>query len=376
MSSSWALQPLGQLCDVLDSKRRPVTKRDRIAGPYPYYGATGIQDYVAEWIFDEPLVLVGEDGAKWGSGDSSAFSIEGKTWVNNHAHVLRPRRNSVLDKWLIFYLNHADLTHFVSGMTVPKLNQENLRRIPVPVPPLPEQQRIVGILDQAFEGITKAKANAERNLANAKELFESERESLFADDAEADERGFDEICNITSTLVDPREEVYQPMLHVGAGNIESDTGDLTNVQSAAAEKLISGKFTFDESMVLYSKIRPYLKKVVAPDFRGLCSADIYPLTPTAGVMERDYLYHVLLTKRFTEYAMSGSDRAGMPKVNRNHLFAYKVGVPSIARQIEVIDRLEYVSATSERLLSNYKSRIRGIDELKASLLHQTFSGSL
>ena len=77
------MRPLGELCDILDSKRKPITKRDREAGPFPYYGATGVQDYVAGFLFDEPLVLVGEDGAKWESGESTAFPVDGKEGVRN-----------------------------------------------------------------------------------------------------------------------------------------------------------------------------------------------------------------------------------------------------------------------------------------------------
>src|SRR5690606_24741583 len=93
---SWPRRSSGHECDILDSVRVPITKKDRKAGDIPYYGATGIVDWVNEFLFDEPLVLVGEDGAKWGAGDQSAFRIKGKAWVNNHAHVLRPNRH-VLD---------------------------------------------------------------------------------------------------------------------------------------------------------------------------------------------------------------------------------------------------------------------------------------
>lgn len=179
MKNGWAAKNLGELCDVLDSKRKPITKRDRIAGEYPYYGATGVLGYVDGYIFDEPLVLVGEDGAKWSSGENSAFAVQGKIWVNNHAHVLRPHRSELLDQWLIYFLNHSDLTAFVSGLTVPKLNQGRLREISVPVPPLMEQQRLVGILDEAFEAIATAKANAEKNLQNARALFDSHLNSAF-----------------------------------------------------------------------------------------------------------------------------------------------------------------------------------------------------
>lgn len=138
---------LEEVCEILDYMRRPVTRKHRTKGEYPYYGATGIQDYVAEWIFDEPLVLLGEDGAKWAAGDNSAFLIAGKSWVNNHAHVLRPNE-SLLHEWLILVLNGQDLLPFVTCTTVPKLNQEKTRIIPIPLPPISEQRNIVSRFEE------------------------------------------------------------------------------------------------------------------------------------------------------------------------------------------------------------------------------------
>ena len=92
------------MCEILDSKRKPITQKDRIDWPYPYYWATWIVDYVNNYLFDEKLVLIWEDWAKWGSGENTAFSVEGKIWVNNHAHVLRPFRKQLCDDFLIYYL--------------------------------------------------------------------------------------------------------------------------------------------------------------------------------------------------------------------------------------------------------------------------------
>lgn len=149
---------LGDLVDILDSLRRPITKSDRKPGPYPYYGATGVLDYVEGYLFDEPLVLVGEDGAKWGAGENSAFPVEGKVWVNNHAHVLRPKRDQLLDRFLIELLNEADLLSYVTGVTVPKLNQEKLRSIPIPLPPLEVQKEIVAEIEAYRKVINGARA--------------------------------------------------------------------------------------------------------------------------------------------------------------------------------------------------------------------------
>ncbi|MFU6375752.1 restriction endonuclease subunit S [Metapseudomonas otitidis] len=148
LPESWTWGRLGDVTEVLDSLRKPVTKQDRKPGPYPYYGASGVVDYVSAYIFDEPLVLVGEDGAKWGAGEKTAFSISGKTWVNNHAHVLRPKRSVILDDYLVISLVAQDLSQFITGMTVPKLNQARLTSIGISLPPLAEQHRIVAKVDE------------------------------------------------------------------------------------------------------------------------------------------------------------------------------------------------------------------------------------
>ncbi len=138
---------LGRVVEILDSLRKPIKKADRTAGQYPYYGATGILDYVADYIFDERLVLVGEDGAKWSAGEKTAFIAEGKYWVNNHAHVLRPMPNKLIDTYLVALLTCLDLNEYITGVTVPKLNQQRLRSIKIPLPPLDVQKAIVAEID-------------------------------------------------------------------------------------------------------------------------------------------------------------------------------------------------------------------------------------
>lgn len=182
MESSGPLIALGGLCEVLDSKRKPITKKDRAPGPIPYYGATGVVDYVRDFIFDEDLVLLGEDGAKWGAGDKSAFGISGRTWVNNHAHVLRPDRKVVRDQWLIEYLNAVDLGDYVTGLTVPKLNQAQMRSIPVPVPTLAVQDELLSRLDAVFELSGRLGEIAATRKAIAGELRQSVLAAAFRGD--------------------------------------------------------------------------------------------------------------------------------------------------------------------------------------------------
>jgi len=258
-----------------------------------------------------------------------------------------------------------------------RVTKEFVENYLIPVPPLPEQQRIVAVLDEAFESIATAKANAEKNLLNARALFAQELQTLFTKRGNNwSEWTLADVCDISAKLVDPRAAEYLDLVHIGAGNIESKTGAVFDVKTARDEQLISGKFPFDESMVLYSKIRPYLMKVVRPDFNGVCSADIYPLAPKLGKISRDYLYHLLLTPAFTDYAITGSARAGMPKVNREHLFAYAFALPTLNEQQQTAELLDTLFAETERLAEIYERKLAALDELKKSLLHQAFSGAL
>jgi type I restriction enzyme, S subunit len=247
----------------------------------------------------------------------------------------------------------------------------------VPIGPLAEQQRIVGLLDEAFEGLATAKANADKNLHNARALFESHLQSVFTQRGPGwVEKRFDDVCAITSTLVDPRKKEFLDLTHVGAGNIESKTGVFVDLKTAREEGLISGKFLFDESMVLYSKIRPYLMKVARPDFEGLCSADMYPLSPIRNVVTRDYLFYLLLSKHFTDYAIQGSARAGMPKVNREHLFEFRVWLPDVKKQEELSASLDDLHEETQRLADLYERKLAALEALKKSLLHEAFTGEL
>jgi len=148
----WEVKRLGEVCDVLDNLRKPITSTKRRPGPYPYYGASGVIDYIDDYIFDERLLLIGEDGAKWGPYEKTAFIVEGKYWVNNHAHVLRP--TLVIDTLLENWLTVSDISIYVTGAAPPKLTLDNLKSIRVPIPPnRDEQQKIADCLSSIDEVI-------------------------------------------------------------------------------------------------------------------------------------------------------------------------------------------------------------------------------
>lgn len=374
MREGWEIKTLGEVCDVFDRKRKPISKRDREPGPYPYYGASCIQDYVAGYLFDGRYLLIGEDGAKWGPGDDTAFIVEGKFWVNNHAHIVKAK-DGFLDDYICYYIKSLDLNPIVAGAIIPKLTQEKLTALEIPFPSLPEQQRIVDILDLEFAKIDGLKVNAEKSLQAAKDLFQATLKRELEPKEGWRKMILNEICNITADLIDPTLPEYINQIHIGGANIVAETGVLIDLKTSREEKLISGKFPFDETMVLYSKIRPYLKKVCCPDFQGICSADIYPLKPFQGV-DRTFLYYILLSQDFTDYAILGSARAGMPKVNRPYMFAYSCSIPEYKEQRRVANKLDVVREQTYALQENYKKTLTLCDAFKQALLRKAFNGEL
>ena len=172
MKNQWEIKTVDQISTNLDSRRVPITKGVRVNGDYPYYGASGIVDYVSDYIFDEDTLLISEDGANLlARATPIAFPASGKYWVNNHAHILK-FENLTTQRFVELFLESIPLNGYITGAAQPKLNQKALNSIPIPVPPLPEQKRIVHILDEAFENIATAKSSAEKNWESASALFE------------------------------------------------------------------------------------------------------------------------------------------------------------------------------------------------------------
>ncbi len=150
---------LGKLAENLDSKRKPITSGLREPGDIPYYGASGIVDYVKDYIFDGDYLLVSEDGANLLARKTPiAFSISGKNWVNNHAHILKFETYADR-KFVEYYLNNIDLTPYISGAAQPKLNKNNLNSIRIPNPEPDKKERIVAILDK-FDILTTSIVSA------------------------------------------------------------------------------------------------------------------------------------------------------------------------------------------------------------------------
>ena len=170
LPSGWKVEKLEDVVDILDSKRVPINSKERETrqGPIPYYGATGQVGWIDDFLFDEELVLLGEDGAPFfDSAKQKAYVIRGKSWVNNHAHVLRAK-NGIPNSYIKYYLDIVDYHGFVTGTTRHKLNQAAMRQIPIPVAPPEQQKRIVAEIEKQFSRLDEAVANLKRVKSNLK----------------------------------------------------------------------------------------------------------------------------------------------------------------------------------------------------------------
>ena len=155
--SEWKTVRLGDVCEILDSKRVPITAHERKNGSYPYYGANGIQDYVADYIFDDELVLLAEDGGNFGSKEKPiAYRVSGKCWVNNHAHVLKPKECLDVD-YLCDSIKFYDVSTIVNGATRQKLTQSAMVEMKIFLPPLETQKQIAKQLNKCTTLLAKHK---------------------------------------------------------------------------------------------------------------------------------------------------------------------------------------------------------------------------
>ena len=247
----------------------------------------------------------------------------------------------------------------VMGLT---LNKATISKHNLFIPPLSTQQSIVSELDKINELIRLKK----EQLKDYDNLAQSIFYEMFGDE-KYERRKLKDIVKVKSGQVSPLEDPYCDMVHVGPANIESNTGRLINLKTAKEENLISGKYLFDSSMVLYSKIRPNLNKVTIADFEGICSADMYPLIPSKSI-DKKFLLFILKQKEFLSYAIANSGRANIPKINREALLEYSTILPPLSLQLQFAERLALIEKQKEQI----SSIIKDLETLLASRMQYWF----
>lgn len=334
---------LGDACEILDSLRKPISSSKRISGPYPYYGANGIQDWVDGFLFDGTFILLGEDGSVINKDKSPILNwTTGKIWVNNHAHILKEKDETVLLRFVYYALHCVDVSDIVRG-TPPKLNQANLRNILIPLPPIEVQREIVSILDKFTEYSAQLKAE----LKARKEQYEFYRNKLLTqfDEGEVEIKKLSYLCEIkrgirvTKSTIQEKglypvfQNCLTPMGYMSEANTISDT---TFVISAGAAGDIG-----------YSKSAFW------------AADDCLCLTSPKGVLSK-YLYHFLLIIQKT--IKRQVRRGAVPRLSRTVLEKIEIPLPPLSKQQEIVSILDKFEALVNDLSEGLPAEIEAVEE--------------
>ena len=249
-------------------------------------------------------------------------------------HVLRAIPDLILPEF-IFYLvwnerfRIAAAKEMTGSAGQKRVSADYLKEYQFYLPSIFEQEKIVAALNKGY--------SIHRKRQQAIKLADDFLRATFLEMfPQLDDCGnrvkLGDIVTLDAPMVDPREDKFIDLIHIGPDRIEKNTGLILPALTAREENLISKKFLFDESYVLYSKIRPYLKKCAIPDFGGLCSADMYPVKPISGKANREFIWQLLLSDFFTTYTETLPDRANIPKLNRKELLNFELSLPPIILQ--------------------------------------------
>lgn len=273
--------------------------------------------------------------------------------------------------WRYLQRSEHELVKKGQGSTFDAINSDDLKKIQIPLPPLDHQRRIAARLKAQLAEVETARRAVQVQVKEVSNLIDAIiRQSTNSSDAKTVLLG--DVIWIDARIVDPTTPELSPLPHISAENISPVTGTLKNVQSAAEDGMESGKYLFDAGDVLYSKLRPYLRKATTVDFDGLCSADMYPIKFDSKLIDAEYLRLLLVSDEFTSYANEKSARSRMPKLNREQLFAYKSKFPSIDEQRQIAARLKAQLAEVDTLAQAAAVQLAEIDLLPQRILAQAF----
>ncbi len=381
MRAGWETKTLNQISTNLDSKRVPITKAVRTNGEYPYYGASGIVDYVADYIFDEDTLLISEDGANLLARSTPiAFPASGKYWVNNHAHILK-FEDMTTQRFVEMYLASIPLDDYITGTAQPKLNQQALNSIPIPVPTLPEQKRIVGILDEALDGIAVAKANAEKNLQNARALFESQLQSVLTRRGEGwVETTLGEVCTRVEYGSSAKSKKRGKMPVLRMGNIQNGRFVWDRLVYTDDPNEIE-KYRLNNNDVLFNRTNsPELvgkTAIYKNEMPAIFAGYLIRIHRKENLLDADYLNYFLNSNIAKEYGKTVViSSVNQANINGQKLKSYPITIPPLKDQQKIVAVLAALGKETQRLEAIYQQKLASLNALKNSLLDQAFTGHL
>lgn len=396
MSNNWNAVPFTEAVDICDTLRKPINSSERasrIKGKeqselYPYYGATGQVGFIDDYITDGEYVLLGEDGAPFLDAFSNkAYIINGKTWVNNHAHVLRSKTNN---KFLCYYLNSFNYKGYVSGTTRLKLTQAEMKRIPVPVPPLSEQERIVARIEELFseldagvETLKKIKAQlAVYRQAVLKEAFDSaEKDCKLLPIAELltkTRKGMSTGPFGTMIKKSDHKTSGVPMLGIeNIGKGQFIDGNKIYVTPEKAEELKA--FTLKAGDIIISRSGTVGEICAVPERAegSLLSTNLMRVSLDSTMIRSDYFIALFQSKGIVldqiKELCKGSTRDFL---NQTILKQIVFPVPSIEKQEKIVSIIEARMSVCDSIEKTVDTALQQAEAMRQSILKDAFEGRL
>ena len=362
---------LEDVCEILDYKRIPITATDRVPGPYPYYGANGVQDYVAEYLFDDELVLLAEDGGNFGSKDKPiAYRVSGKCWANNHAHVLKPKQGLNVD-YLCYSLMFYDVSSLVNGATRQKLTQDDMRSMEIPMRTTQEQEEIVSLLNRVSDLISLRK----KQLQKLDDLVKARFVEMFGDMVlnpfgwEKDLLG--KVCDVRDGTHDSPQYYDVGFPLVTSKNVTGGKIDLTDCSMIceADFKKINERSKVDMGDIIMPMIGTVGKPVIVdiePCF-AIKNVSLIKFKSDSKVL--NIYIQALLQSDYFDDAVLSKIRGGTQKfISLGDIRALEILVPTMERQKQFA---AFVSQIDKSKLS-IQHGLEKLETLKKALMQQYF----
>jgi len=385
LREKWQEKVLGDLVTLEYGAGLPESSRS--GSGFPVYGSRGIVGYHEDYLVNGPGIVVGRKGTV-----GAVTWSEGPFWPIDTAYYVNTKCEVEI-RWCYWLLQLIGLDRLDSSTGVPGLNRNDAYIIKAKTPPLPEQLRIAEILDTIDEAIQKTEALISKLKAMKQGLLHDlltrglDKNGKLRDPKAHPEQFKDsplgrisrewkpirllDLVSIPNGQVDPKEKPYCHLTLIAPDHIESATGRLLCLETAREQGAISGKYAFKPGDVLYSKIRPYLRKAVLADRQGLCSADMYPLQPGSSLVPR-FLLDVILGEQFSRFATSVSERSGFPKINRKELGEYRLALPTTHEQLHIASVMDAHDARI-RTEEQYRDKLR---LQKKAIMHDLLTGKV
>ena len=399
LPGNWCWTYLTKAAECLDNFRKPINATERAGrnGNVPYYGATGQVGWIDDFLTDEDLVLLGEDGAPFlDLIKDKAYLITGKAWVNNHAHILRSLFGDTGNRYLLHYLNSFNYAGYVNGTTRLKLTRASMDTIPIPLPPLAEQQRIVDRIESLFAKLDEAKEKAQtvvdsfetRKAAILHKAFTGELTAKWREEHDVrmeswEQCSLSDVCTVnpkkadTKDLPDELEVSFFPM-----PALSEIYGEITDSQTRLLKEVRSGFTNFSEGDVVFAKITPCMENgksavigKLVNDI-GFGTTEFFVLRCSERLYNR-FLYHLVRDKSFRDKAkavMTGA--VGQQRVPKRYLETYKLNLPKVNEQQEIVRILDKSFAREQQTKEAAEAVLDRIDLMKKSILARAFRGEL